>query len=423
MSFLAPWALLVGGLAAAGAVILHLVARQRPAAYMLPTTRFIPDRRTLVSRIARRPRDLLLLALRVLLLTSAAAAFARPVLAPNRVPLGRLVVIDRSGAVARPDEVLGRARVLVSDGVAARVIAFDSAATLLSDDVGAALDSLARDSARTASAGSVSAALVAARRSASLVAGLADSVELVLVSPLADGELDAATDSVRGRWPGRITIARGRSRVDSTPPWRLERTLGAEDPLGPALADVPVSANSTAVRLRRAALDARDSAFVRGGGAVVQWDTASASPLRPTAIAMGDDVVVAALGRGVTTSIGRVIARWSDGTAAAREELLGAGCVRHVAIGLPVAGDLPLRPDFKRVVRGLMAPCGSAHDATPADSASVARLAGRGALARGDALTDHARRTSPLAPWLLGLALACALAELALRARPEPEAS
>ena len=43
MTFLAPWALGIGGLAAAGAVLLHLVARQRPAAYLLPTTRFIPS--------------------------------------------------------------------------------------------------------------------------------------------------------------------------------------------------------------------------------------------------------------------------------------------------------------------------------------------------------------------------------------------
>ena len=68
MTFLAPWAMAIAGLAAAGVVALHLVARQRPAAYLLPTARFIPDQRTLVSRVATRPRDLLLLALRVLLL-------------------------------------------------------------------------------------------------------------------------------------------------------------------------------------------------------------------------------------------------------------------------------------------------------------------------------------------------------------------
>ena len=208
MSFLAPWALVVGGLAAAGTVLLHLVARQRPAAFVLPTTRFIPDRRTLVSRIATRPRDLALLALRLLLLASAAAAFARPVITPSRAPLGRMIVLDRSGVVADRASAIARARAMLTDGVPTRLVAFDSIATLLIGDAGAALDSLARDSAEVRSVGSVSAALAVARRNAAPLAAAADSVELVLVSPLAGIELDAATDSIRARWPGRIVLAR-----------------------------------------------------------------------------------------------------------------------------------------------------------------------------------------------------------------------
>jgi hypothetical protein len=68
-----------------------------------------------------------------------------------------------------------------------------------------------------------------------------------------------------------------------------------------------------------------------------------------------------------------------------------------------------------------MAPCGAAHVAVPADSGPVARLIGVGGLATGDRLGDGTRSSSPWVPWLLGLALACALAELALRARAEPE--
>jgi len=122
MTFLAPWALALGGLAAAGTVFLHLVARQRPAAYLLPTTRFIPDRRTLVSRVATRPRDLLLLALRLVLLLSAAAAFARPVLAPSRGARARLVVLDRSGSVETSRAAIERARALLADGVPTRLV-------------------------------------------------------------------------------------------------------------------------------------------------------------------------------------------------------------------------------------------------------------------------------------------------------------
>ena len=101
MIFLAPWAFVIGALAAAGAVVLHLVAQQRPAAYLLPTARFIPDQRTLVSRVATRPRDLLLLALRALLLLCAGAAFARPVLTPARGTVAHIVLLDRSRAVGR----------------------------------------------------------------------------------------------------------------------------------------------------------------------------------------------------------------------------------------------------------------------------------------------------------------------------------
>ena len=102
---------------------------------------------------------------------------------------------------------------------------------------------------------------------------------------------------------------------------------------------------------------------------------------------------------------------------------LGNGCAREVAIGVPVAGDLPLRPAFQRVVRGLMAPCNGTTARMPADSASLARLAGAGPLASGDALLGRERPASPVVPWLIGLALACALAELAVRARPTREAA
>jgi hypothetical protein len=118
---------------------------------------------------------------------------------------------------------------------------------------------------------------------------------------------------------------------------------------------------------------------------------------------------------------GRAVARWSDGAPAAVETPLGNGCLRTVGVGIPAAGDLPLRPAFQRVVRGLMAPCGVAISAAPADSATVARLIGSERLAAASALGGRGDRTSPLVPWLLGVALACALAELFVRARREPE--
>lgn len=428
MTFLAPWALVVGAFAAMATVLLHLVARQRPAAYVLPTARFIADRRTLVSRVATRPRDLLLLALRVLLLLSAAAAFARPVLSPRREPRARIVLLDRSSAVAAGSDAIARVRTLLADEVPTRLVAFDSTATALAGD-GSAVDSLARVSSDSlarqsngaSTTGSISSVLVAARRIGTEVGASADSVELVLVSPLVESELDAALDSVRAQWPGAITIVRVAARADTGREWTLERRIPADDPLGPAVAGVPVAASPRAVRLRRSALTSEDSALARAGGAVVRWDTAGVGTPAATALAMNGEVVVANLGHVERHMPGRTIARWADGTPAASEIVMGEGCLRTVGVGLPLAGDLPLRPAFQRVVRGLLAPCGAAPPTVPADSATVARLAGRGGAASGVALAGDLRRSSPLVPWLLGLAIACALAEIVVRARSAPE--
>jgi hypothetical protein len=419
VSFLAPWALVIGGLAAAGAVLLHLVAQQRPAAYLLPTARFIPDRRTLVRRIATRPRDLWLLALRVLLLLSAAAAFARPVVTARRGSRARIVLLDRSVAVGSSADAVGRVRALLADGVPTQVILFDTTATLASD-AAAALDSAAR-ATPVATPGSLSAALVAARRRATPMAADADSVELVLVSPVTAAELDAAFDSVRAQWPGAITLWRVGARTDSASGWSLERALPSDDVLAPALSGGRIAPTPTAVRLRRAALDARDSAYARAGGTVVHWDTVGASPYSANAIAMGDDVVVATVGRAVLSDRSQVVARWADGTPAAVQRPLGEGCVRRIGVGVPIAGDLPLRPGFQRLVRGLMAPCHVAGAAALAPAAVLTRLSGQGAAARGGALTGDSRRPTPLVPWLLGLALLCAVAELAVRARTRRE--
>ena len=420
MTFLVPWALVVGALGMAGVVVLHLVARQRPAAYLLPTTRFIPDRRTLVSRITTRPRDLLLLLLRLVLLASAAAAFARPVLSPSRAPRARVLLLDRSADVANAADAIARARAVLADGVPTQLIAFDSAAVLVGDAT-RALDSLARDTAHVVRAGSLSAALISARRAGASLAVTADSVELVLESPVAARALDAATDSVRARWPGRIGIVRLSARSDTAATPMLERAVSTDDPLAPALAGMRVGTGAAAIRLRRTALDARDSAFVRGGGAVVRWDSAGPMPDRAEALAMGDDVLVAMLGRGVPLARGRTIARWSDGATAVVEEPIGAGCIRTVAVSFTPAGDLPLRPAFQRIVRGVMSPCDAATVFAPADEAALGRLRGTGALASAAVMAGDDRRSSPIVPWLLGLSLACALGELAVRTRSTRE--
>ena len=425
MSFLAPWALVAGALAAVGLVVLHLVARQRPAAYPLPTARFVPDRRTLVSRVSRRPRDLLLLALRVLLVLSAAAAFARPVLSPHRAPRARVLLLDRSTATADHADALRRARDIIADGVPTQVLAFDSVVSRLGAGEGA-LDSLTRPPApEQRTVGSLSAALAAARRAGADVGSSADSVELVLLSPVTSGELDAATDGIRAMWPGGIRLVRLVAAVDSTAAPALERRVSDDDVLGPALHGRAVGASPTAVRLVRGPLAEADSAFARRGGVVVRWDSVGRRALVPTAVAMGDDVIVAALAREVVNDDGVTLARWADGASAAVERTLGEGCVRRVGIGVPVAGDLPLSPPFQRMVSGLTDACARSRASmgAPADSSRVAKLVAGAGMAKGSALANGDERAASLAPWLLAIALACALLELLVRGRSEPEAA
>lgn len=414
MTFLAPWALGIAGLASLVTVLLHLVARQRPAAYLLPTARFIPDRRSLVSRVATRPRDLLLLLVRLLLLLSAGAAFARPVLTPRRAPLARIVLLDRSAAVADPREGLARVQALQRDGVPTQVVVFDSVARAPVSSA-AGLDSLVRAEQPARARGSLSVALIAARRAGVTLGTSSDSVALVLVSPVAASEVDAALDSVRAQWPGAVQVERVRARADSAGAIRLERALAGDDPLRPALAHVVTGNGSRATRIVRGVASSADSAFARVGGTVVQWDSVPGRA-SANALVMGDDVVVATLGRAPLNVQGRTLARWSDGAPAAVEQEVGSGCIRRVAVGVPAAGDLPLRGSFQRIVRGLAAPCGATPAEVALDAAALARLAGPRVLASGRALAgDAALPPSRIVPWLLALAIALALAELALR--------
>ncbi|CAN5911872.1 hypothetical protein BH11GEM1_BH11GEM1_13170 [soil metagenome] len=418
MTFLAPWALVIAGLAAAGVMVLHLVLRQRPATYLLPTARFIPDQRTLVNRVATRPRDLVLLALRVLLLLFAGAAFARPLLSPTRGTVGRIVLLDRSRSVASAPDAVGRARALSNGSASVTVIAFDTAATVLSRD---AWDSVAA-APRSGSRGSLTTALVAARRMGAALAQHVDSLELHLVSPLAGAEFDVATDRARSAWPGFVRVDRVALRQDSSSGWRLDRALAASDQLGPAMASVRNAPRARVTRLVRGAPTGVDSAFARDGGTVVRWDTAAAPRLAAEGLAVGDDVIVAALGRIAVGQTGRVVARWADGTRAAEERVVGKGCMREVGIRLPAAGDIALHPPFQRIARALLAPCGVEATDVVADSGAMARLGGEGSnAAPASALRSGDDRPSPLARWLLAAALLCAIAELLVRSRRAPE--
>ena len=100
VSFTLPWLAGLGLLLGVIPLVLHFVVRRPPARAELPTARFLTaDPRTRVA-FHRRPRDLLLLALRVLFLVVLGMALAGPVVVPERRGTERWVLLDRGQGMA-----------------------------------------------------------------------------------------------------------------------------------------------------------------------------------------------------------------------------------------------------------------------------------------------------------------------------------
>lgn len=414
MSFLAPVWLAAAAAAALGVVALHFITTQRPPASRLPTARFVPQGDERAASRARRPADLLLLLLRCAALMLLGAAFAGPVTATRSAPLVRVVAVDRSRA-AGPD-ARDSALAVVRAGDA--VVLFDSGATIVTTAAAESLRALAVGHTR----GSLSAALVGARRAAGELSRTADSVELVIVSPLTADELDAASASMFARWPGRARLVRTVPARRTAP--ALSITGGdPDDPLAPTIAaiaaiaaDAPRDGTVNAVRIVRGEVSMADSAGARGGTAVVVWPRIGTGKASAQGLWAGVATVVAPLTRLAIPAGGRVVARWADGAPAATETALGAGCIRAVGVGVPVAGDVTLQPDFTAVARALVAPCYAANiGAAVADS--VAKRYARAGPAAPAAALRTADERSPLVSWLLVAAALVLAAELVVRGR------
>lgn len=413
MSFLAPWAFAVGVLAALGAVILHLLSTRRPPRAILPTARFVPESEARAVSRSSRPTDLLLLAARMLAALLIGAAFARPVLDAPGPSVRTVVLLDASSSVADAAAAWRTAGERAGDGGV--VVAFDTVVRTL-----AANDSTV--AATRAADGILSAALVAGVREARAIARGADSVRMVLVSPLAEELFDAATAGARAEWPGGITLVRPTGVADTlrgAAP-RLDTPL-ADDPFAPALAGLRATRGAHDVRLVRRALVAADSAWVREPGRVlVHWPLADTVTTRAdgvTAFGLRPATMVATLARlPLTADSARIIARWRDGAAAATERRIGAGCVREVGVGIPLAGDLTLRPAFTAFLQAMVEPCGGARGIAVSDSAARAFARDESAVP-ARLLTAAVAADATLAAWLLGGALLALAAEWMLRRR------
>ena len=419
MTFLAPLWIGVAAIAALGVTLLHLITTQRPPMTLLPTARFVPQAEARAAARAARPTDVLLLALRIAALMLLGLAFSHPVIRGSNATTAHVVVLDRSRSAGPAGADSAAAIWRAGDGL----VVFDSAARVVN---GAASDSLRGNIPATAIAprGSLSAALIAARHSARDVALHADSVELVIVSPVTDDELDAATVMLVNGWPGRVRLIRPAAAPSVRTEIRLISTE-ANDDLAPPIAALnatsavwharensasPIAPNRE-VRVIRTSVSPGDSARAREGATIVEWHRPDAGAVvHADGVWAGRATVVAPLSRFVLPTQGRVVARWSDGASAAIESPIGTGCLRTVGIGIPIAGDLTLQPAFQLIAAELMSPCGGTPAAAIARDSVATTLTRSGAPAPAPEFVDQ---TSPstLAPWLIGAALLLLLSE------------
>lgn len=427
MTFLAPLFLVAAAAAASVVVALHFLVTRPPPLVALPTARFIPAASVIVTSFVRRPEHLLLLLLRVLALLLLGAAFARPVFTSGRRPVARIVLADRSRAVLAIGEVRDSLRALLGSGD--RAFAFDS--TVRPINAGA-FDSLAPGAA----VGSLSAALVAARQAGSNLSLSADSIELVLISPLGAEEWDAAGPAIRQLWPGRIRLVRVSPRAGSGGTTAVSTAFGPGDPLAATARLAHPSSPDGGIRVvRRAEPTAEETGWVEQGGALVLWPEAEAPhgwlPAERVdtsgAVLAGREVVIFPFvrrwrGDSATLAASLVVARWADGAAAAIETPRGTGCLRTVTIPVSARGDYPIRPDVVRLFRSLTAPCAGHGPVTPLGNAELAALNGTGALASRAALHPPEDPETPIVPWLLAAALVLILLELFVR-RQRPAAT
>jgi N-terminal double-transmembrane domain len=421
MSFLAPGFFYASLAVGAAVVALHFIVTRQPRAAVLPTARFVPNLPANATARATRPSDLLLMLLRVLLVLLIGAGLARPIFKPSRNKSARVILVDASRSVGDIAAVRDSATKYYRDGDA--VIVFDSAARV----IGAKIPDSIHTLARTEHDGRLSGALVSALRAGSTLRDKADSLELVVISPFASDEFDAATDSIRWLWHGKATLVTiGAREVSPAPvaPIQIRTTNG--DPLSVTIARLgPISSGAKIVRDE---VNADDMQSTTEAKALVDWPVSNrperASPVAKVdtigAVVFGNSIVVSTFPRKWTFTPdsvrgARVVARWTDGEPAAIEWNQDKGCVRSVAVPVNAVGDLPLQASFARFVREMSGPCANDKLVPAASPAQIASLAGNGGLAARDSFEPRDDVRSTLAPWLIGLGLVAALAELFVR--------
>src|SRR5688500_7492720 len=426
MTLLAPGFFIAALAASAVVIAFHFIVTRQPRAGILPTARFVPDLPATATARAARPSDLLLLLVRVLLLLAAGAGLARPVLKPSRTADARVILVDASRAVRNVAEIRDSASAVYRRGDA--VIVFDSTAR----HVGGSIADTLRELSPRPATGNLSAALIAALRAGSALRDAADSMDLVIVSPVASDEIDTATDSIRRLWPGKARLIRVGASTDA--PDRISSPLEIRtvpgDPLAVTASLARNRSTEGGVIQRSVGSTADSAAIVSAGRALIVWPMTGrpvgASPRNPIdtigGIIARDRAVIAGFQRSWrfdsdSLNGGEVVARWVDGEPAALEWAAGTGCVRSVVIPVPSVGDLPIREDFVRLLLELGSSCRLQKPVEPAPAVALASHAGGGGLAPRSGFQPRDDQKSSLAPWLIGLAIVASVAEVLLRRR------
>jgi hypothetical protein len=404
MSVQAPWVLWVSGAAVLGVVLAHLLSVGRPPELALPTTRFVPPGELEAVSRARALRDVLLLLLRVLAVLLAGAAFAGVRLAPPRAPVATMLVLDLPQHAMDTTGWRDTVRTHLADGERAvlGMVTSDGRVVVGEPAVLRAFADSVLLPQREMSRASLAAALLAARREAATLAVQADSVALVVISPLRIDATTPALFAARATWPGRVILV----------------------PVGAPAAAVDTTAAPTLLRTVYGTPLAADSTFAAAGGTLVVWPDSSRRAVtndgdtaRAFAVITQDRALVAPLRRVAAVPDGARPRAWfADGAVAIGETTRGDGCVRWVSFMEP-SGDALLTGAARSLREVLDDACASRRMAALPESVRVV-LEGDGALASRAALvTSDVETSSAAAKWLLLAALGVLLIEQLVRGR------
>jgi hypothetical protein len=369
-TFALPWVFAGAVLAAVAVTALHLLAVDRPPVAPFPPARFLAGAPARAVARQRRPRDLPLLACRVLLLLAAGAALAGVRWDPAGRRTVRLVVADRAAQRAAP--AWARAAAQAGD----RVVWVAG----LSTDPGRALAAAHRAAAEVVTAHPRT-----------------ERVRLAVRLPARVRDL-AGWEAWRALWPGPVTVlplAEGG--------WPAQ---AGEDGAAAAVLTWPRDGVPTGwTRLARP-----DSV-----GAVAGFGVVLVGPWSRTA-----RWVPAAADTGATP-----VAWWSDGAVAAVEQARAAGrCTRTVAIPHPEGSDLLAEPAAMAFRAAMGGACGglvvtqAVADAMAAQTRGGGATGAEGAPASAFVVTEgRSPRPWPasLGSWLWALALGALAGEAVLR--------